>query len=199
MGDLDEATKKALNELTFEEINNSKFQHEVMEYGISAVVINQIMKRLMDVPARKISIDDFLEKYEIKRFKLDMVDKHAFFVFYKTIENDGIFFPKFAYWNNKGDVIEPKAELFDNDYGNKFLASQILTGKDYAYAWELMGLELEKKDLENPEIIRQGVIFGRDMFELCALEFERYKDNFSEKVKRLGGELIGYYTEVVGC
>ena len=66
---LDEATRKALNELTVEEVSRSvsyAYEHEMLWYGIDAVAHTHLMRMARDISKGKLIRDEFVEKYGLE-------------------------------------------------------------------------------------------------------------------------------------
>ena len=58
-------------------------------------------------------------------------------------------------------------------------------------------LNCRASDFENPELIEQGIRFGRDMWERRIRGFEKYQNRQPQKVTDLGRKLIEYYSDLV--
>ena len=97
--------------------------------------------------------------------------------------------------------------LFDRDYLNKFLAA---TWDDnykvdpekierYEYAFQLTDRKWKEEDFKNPELVGQGIKFGKDMWEICVDFYDKVKKEYPqpEKVDELGRKLIAYYSSII--
>ena len=65
---LDESTRKGLNELTAEEVSRSvsyAYEHEMLWYGIDAVAHAHLMRMAKDISEGKLSQEEFAEKYSL--------------------------------------------------------------------------------------------------------------------------------------
>lgn len=182
---LDETVKKALNELTKEEVNQNTsygYGHEILWYGVDAVIHTHLMRMARDVSKRKLPLDKFIETYglESRRTRI-LVDL-------ERIETDGIFIPR--------HTTRGKVHLFHSDYLNRVYFWD--AEKDYAK--QLIERKWELSDLENLELVEQGIRFGRDMWASCVKGFERKRETPQPiKVTDLGRELISYYDKIVNA
>lgn len=204
---LDEATQRALNELSETELRHSTYDHEILWYGVDAVAHVHLMQMAKRIAEGKISIEDFMEKYgldfgerPIKFYDQVLAFEGGFSGLLKAIENDGIFIPQQAYRITHGKA-ERLIQFFGGDYFNLIRKSS-WTNKDYANA--LIRRKWQPLDLKSPEIIEQGVRFGRDMWKTCVEGFEiiqrggKYGEPQPQHITDLGRKLIAYYSTIVG-
>ncbi len=104
---LDEITKKELNELTLDEVSRSvsyAYEHELFWYGINSVVHIHLMRMSRDISKGKSLLDEFIKKYELDFINSD----YGFFLSLKKIEFDGIFIPQQAYYNSNEKILDGK-------------------------------------------------------------------------------------------
>jgi len=211
--DIDESTRKAVNALTLEEVkgeNSHPYNHEILWYGVDAVVHFHLMTVAQDISGGKISQEEFFERYEL-RFNDSL---HLLIVPLEKIESDGIFIPKHAYWDKKGNIRKRRRKifLFNVDYNN-FIRGEGWVDKEYAR--QLTYRSWHPSDLKDPVLIEQGVKFGRDLWITCVDVFEKTKDGDGclmgvdadgkeyysppqpEKITDLGEKLIAYYSAIV--
>ena len=198
---LDEATKNGLNELTVEEVSREvsySYEHEMLWYGVEAVAHAHLMRMAKDISDGRLSQEKFVEKYG-----LDFGSKNSGFVFpLEKIESDGIFIPQQAYWGSDGQRCERKVHFFEHDYINRVRHDGWI---EKEYAMQLIDRKWQPSDLENPELVQQGIKFGRDMWRTCVEGFHREKNGDPEfndpaqpqKVTDLGEKLIEYYSALV--
>ncbi len=205
---LDETTKKELNDLTKAEVSRSisfAYEHEMLWYGIDAVAHVYLMRMARDISKGILKQDEFIRKYE-----LDFGNQECGFVLsLNKIESDGLFIPQQAYCPGNGKRLDRKIHFFNGDYDNR-VRHKGWVDKDYAN--QLMERKWEPSDLENPELVEQGVKFGRDMWGTCVKEFEISKRGIlkeiyngkriyslpqPQKVTDLGEKLITYYSALI--
>lgn len=187
---LDEATRKGLNELTAEEVSRSvsyAYQHEILGYGIDAVVHTYLMRMARNISEGKLSKEEFAKKYN-----LELGNQYGLIVSLKQIEFKGIFIPQQAYW----DRDDRKIHFFNPDLGNRVYHDSWI---DKDYALQLIDKKWQLSDLENPKLVEQGIKFGRDMWRTCVEGFNRTKREYSQpqKITNLGEKLIEYYSVLV--
>lgn len=175
---LDEITKKALNELTIEK-GSCAYEHEIIWYGIDAVAHVHLMRMAKDISKGRLSKEKFIKKYELefgnKNHSFGDWD-HGFVVPLEKIESDGIFIPRQAYLNAEGERFDRKVWFFNRDYCNVFLYNAD------KYPVRLIEKKWQPSDFENSELIEQGIKFGKDMWEICVKRFEEYKGKPKERV-----------------
>lgn len=205
---LDEITKKELNELTLEEVSppaSYAYGHEILWYGINAVTHTHLMRIVKDVIQGKLSKEEFIDRYDIE-FKNK---GYGFNVSLKAIEDDGIFIPQQAYLEGIRSEKEYEVPLFTKDYVNRLNYSNWV---DKGYAKRLMNREWKPVDFETLRLIEEGDRFGKDMWRTCIEGFDLNKDNKlyelyginkesmpkqPKKVTRLAESLIEYYSDIV--
>ncbi|MFA6073802.1 MAG: hypothetical protein WC758_06840 [Candidatus Woesearchaeota archaeon] len=205
--DLDIMLKNTLNSLTLENLKfgtdvNHGFNHGLLLYGVEAITHNYLMQKAEDVSAGKLSKGEFIQKYNLgfltdgKDIGLEFaIKKYGFFVApINTLESEGIFIPKQADWNILGEKLNKKVNLFGLDYTNLIYRDN-WTNKDYALS--LIHRKWQPEDLENPELVEQGIKFGEDMWKTCVAEFNEYKHRQSASITDLGQKLIDYYSKIV--
>ncbi|HLC71378.1 MAG TPA: hypothetical protein VJI32_05190 [Candidatus Nanoarchaeia archaeon] len=231
---LDDATKKALNKLTLEEAGvhpldytnpdsvlrrdaNGGYAHEILWYGVDAITHVHLMRMARDISSQKLSPEGFVKKYNLT-FE-DLTKQHGLRggwirVPLTKIESGGIFIPRQAY-SVKGNRRrkDRQIHLFDGDYGNRVELNPRTPNEpdpwpNKQYAKQLMNRGWKSSDLESPELVEQGIRFGKDMWQTCVQGFEwcsnyRYEGWGIEeslqlpKVTELGRKLIAYYEEII--
>lgn len=202
----DEPIKRAVNELTEEESGMEKsyaFNHELLCYGLQSVAHAYIMQIAKEISSGGISLDEFIQKYDIK---FGGVEKFQISV--QGIKSDGIFIPNVEHYKDDGRTFW----LFNDDHRNRiYRAGEFISGKfvsdwkDQNYADALTRRVWQPSDLENLNLIEQGLKFGRDMWKTCVIGFDRYKQGHQEhrvpaqtqKVTDLGEKLINYYSAII--
>lgn len=198
---LSKKVKEEINSLTRKEIvKNYAYTHELRWYGLDAVAHFHLMDKARDVYGGKISKDDFVEKY---RLRFDKYGRIA--VPFESIEKDGVFIPEMAYWGKKGRS-EVDVSLFKGDHKNRIFMD---SWKNKDSAKGLINRKWEFSDFGTSYLVEQGVIYGKDMWRSCVEEFEETKNGviydgcvceppMDPKIKRLGENLIGYYSGLIG-
>ncbi len=193
--DLDEVTRKCLNELTREEVSRSvsyAYEHELLWYGIDAVVHSHLMLMAQDISNGTLSNDKFIEKYG-----LDFDNQNdGFFAPLERIESNGIFIPQQAYWDEEGKRCDRRIHFFYDDYVNRVLRDGWV---DKEYAMKLIRKKWQPSDLENRELVEQGIKFGRDMWKTCVEGFYRVNRKYPQpqKVTDFAEKLMTYYSALV--
>lgn len=205
---IDEDVKKAFDELEWDDIEGSEcypLRHELLWYGIKAVAHFHLMHM---VGLTDEITPEFTEKYRLDLEETNPTHFHytkikhtghgGFYVPLKAVEQDGIYFPKAAYYDGAGRIHERLVPLFEQDYINCILRDS-WTDKEYATkfigkVWAVGHL------LWNNE---KGIRFARDLWKTCVAGFEKYKDGHSDwkpedppqpqKITDLGRKLIAYY------
>ncbi|GEM_PF-1423079 len=195
---LDGAIIKELNELTKEEVSRKvsyPYEHEILWYGIDAIAHTHLMRMAKDISEGKLSQDEFVKKY-----RLDFRRSDGFVASLEKIESDGIFIPQQACSDEEGKKFDREVHLFNSDYGN-IVRNKSWVNKEYAI--ELMDRRWQPSDLRNPDLVEQGIKFGRDMWLTCVEGFETSQRGFldvsrqPQKVTDLGRKLIEYYSALV--
>lgn len=195
---LDGAIIKELNELTKEEVSRKvsyAFEHEILWYGIDAIAHAHLMRMAKDISEGKLSQDEFVKKY-----KLNFRRSYGFVGSLEKIESDGIFMPQHTCRDGEGNKFDREVHFFNSDYGNR-VNKKCWENKKYAI--ELMGRRWQPSDLRNPELVEQGIKFGRDMWLTCVEGFEVAQKGYldvsaqPQKVTDLGRKLIEYYSALI--
>ncbi len=227
---LDRATRKALNGLTLEEIDESTlaafrasyggcykteverteversmaksanypYNHEILWYGVDAVVHVHLMREALDISAGKVSLADFMTKFALN-FNSPFQGNPC--VPMSRIRADGIFIPPQAQ-HSKYSVA-----LFNEDYNIRVGIDDLLPREswpDKEYARKLIKREWSPSDLECKELVEQGVQFGKDMWNTCMAGYKQYKEGKEKEgepqaqvVTNLARKLITYYEKIV--
>lgn len=202
---LDEKVKKAVNSLTAEEISRETsfaFEHELVWYGIEALTHIHIMSKARDIAIRERNLQGFLDTYQLA------FTPHPgnTLVHLQKLEEDNIFIPHQAYWGKPKP--ERKIQLFSQDYFNKLFPRELnYSTRDKIDAWfknnyaaKLMYQRvLQPKDLENEEVVSQGIEFGKEIWNQIVHSFQKYSKEFSQpkKVTNIGNALIAYYDQII--
>jgi hypothetical protein len=190
---LDEATKKGLDEITKEKVISSceAYDHEILWYGIEAVAHAYLMQMALDI-SKKLPQDEFVKKYDLNFESQD----YGFIVPFEKIESEGIFIPQLARcrWPS-----ERRFHLFSPDYRNR-IRSDCWVERDYAR--QLLDRKWQSSDLEDAELVLQGVKFGRDLWKTCVDGFHKMKKGVLRpaqplEITNLGEKLIEYYSTIV--
>lgn len=197
---LDEETKKALNALSAREVSRSvsyAYEHEILWYGIEAVAHAHMLQR-----AKEISEGEFTREEFLSLFCLDfeegnhhsMGDSFQFVGPLKNIESSGIFIPQHAYSTEKPRMIF----YFSSDYRNR------LRRTDNALYY-LLDRKWQPSDLEDKQLITEGIFFARKLWNNCVEHFHEFKGGDPkhndppqpENVTILAERLIEYYDVIV--
>ena len=201
---LDKKLEKRLNALTPEEINSRvswAYNHEVLWYGVEAVAHFYLMKIAQAIFKGKLSKEEIIEKYN-----LTFVGENSGLIKGSIYEmtKDKIFIPKQLSDSAYSDTYRHKGEIsfFSSDYLNR-VARDCWIDKEYAQ--QLINHNWQPEDLENQELIQQGIRFGKDMWATCVNGFEQYKELGVEqkfyaknkKVNKLARGLIKYYSQII--
>ncbi len=205
--DIDESTKEALNNLSWDEVSHYSYGHEILWYGIDSVVHVHMMRMARDVAMGKITRDEFIRKYGLD-FEVNKICGSL-----RKVEEDGIFIPKHKYLDEDEDdgVLESAREeaeflLFDLDY--------FLIGgdekKEREYNEKLISKEWQPSDLENIELIELGIKCGQYMWGERVLGYQKSKNgrpadrrtpvniiSLRKNVQILAEKLIEYYSSIV--
>jgi len=195
---LDETTKKGLNNLTREEVDRNvsyAYEHEILWYGMDAIAHIVLMRNANNTLKGKWSMDQFIQKYDLKFGKINRYF-NGISMPLKKVELDGIFIPQQAYWDEEGKIKKRELCFFNPDYSNRI----DLNSYGFFYkkkAKELVAKTWGKSDLENPELIQQGIEFGKQMWGSCVEEFEKKKKTTPQKVIDLCEKLNRYYSNLV--
>lgn len=215
---LDEATRKALNELTEEEASGKvspAYGYEILGYGIKAVAHAHLMQMARGIAEGRLSRGEFIEKYGLEFMDNGLIEKYGsefmdnglgFFAPLEKIESDGIFIPQQAYTSGekRSDNI---VWFFDPDWHNRVFSHY---WADKEYALQLLDRKWQPSDLENPELVQQGARFGREAWLTCVVRFDEIVNRVPgehsggndtpaqpKKVTDLGRKLIPYYSALV--
>jgi hypothetical protein len=99
--------------------------------------------------------------------------------------------------NLQGEKENRKIQLFNFDYGNRFIWHE--NSEVRKYAQNLYTRKWQPEDLENLELIEQGIKFGKDMWQTCVKGFiKTNKENSKSKnIVEVYAELIKYYSKIV--
>lgn len=187
---LDETVKRALNELTREEVSREvsyAYEHEILWYGIDAVAHTHLMNIARDIPNGNLSVEEFIEKYSVEFGS----GSYSFLVSLDGIEADGIFIPQ--------QRVHRAVNLFDVDYKNRLRRDSWV---EKNYAGDLINItRWQPRYLKNSRLIEHGVKFGRDMWQTCVTGFDQTNKRHPQpqKVTDLGRELIKYYNGIVNA
>lgn len=189
--ELNDEVKHALNTFTPEEISRKisyPFEHEILWYGIDGVAHAHLMRK-----AKELGAEQFVAKYVLNR---EMNSSASVPVCLDTtIENDGIFIPRARHYDlHTGKFDQDTAvPLFFVDYRGKFNRSDLWWLTERGKKWKV-------EDFANPEILRQGVEFGIDLWNASVKRFEKYLPDYPQQLQRvtdLARKLIEYYNLVV--
>jgi hypothetical protein len=191
----------SLKELDFQTENNYAFNHELLNYGVQAVTHSYLMQKAKNVIQGNVTKDEFVQKYGLEflsvgRGLLELSSKrYGFFVMpLNKIESDGVFIPQQSYWNSEGKKLNREINLFGLDYANLIYGDR-WNNKDYAL--NLLHRKWQPSDLENSELVEQGIKFGEDMWKSCVEGFDKHKSKQSQKLTSLGQNLIDYYSKII--
>lgn len=203
---LDEATQNAINALSRDASQKSyAFGHEILFYGLEAVAHYHIMHMAMRIPG-EIQPIDFIEKYELL-FKIDPksycpeLATPQFTGRLASLTKDGIFIPHQAY-DFPGVRHAGKITFFDGDYRNRMRNDSWLN-KLLGHA--LIGRIWRAEDLQDTELVSQGIEFSRDLWRTCVWGFNYYKNGVTESsiqpqpeyITELGERLLEYYSSLI--
>lgn len=209
--ELDEATKKAINDLSLDDASREHsyaFEHELLFYGVEAVAHYHLMNMARGIFEGEISIDEFVKKYALS-FGINPESMHPqlaspqFTGNLTLLANDKIFVPQQAY-NLPGVRRSGKVRFLYSDYRNRMHND---SWTDKASAKALIKRIWQPSDLQNPELVKQCARFGRDLWQTCVSGFDRYKNGDKTEfytipqqpkhVTELGEQLIEYYSSLV--
>jgi|TARA_Y100000310_G_scaffold124950_2_gene123772 hypothetical protein len=217
-GTLDDATKQALDDLPGELVTrftSYAYFHEILLRGIDAVAHVHLMRSAQDVLDEKISLNELRRKYRLD-FGLKgteggqtMID--GFIGHLSTVEGDGLFVPRHAYSDERGQQIKRRMIRFFSRRNYEKIDDDTWTDKDYAL--QLVERRWRPGDLRNQELVAQGLRFGRDLWNASVAAFEesqergavldyrhgqvQYGPPQSQEVTELGRKLIAHYSSVV--
>jgi hypothetical protein len=196
---LDAQTEQALNELDINRINDEKnyaYQHDLVLYGIDAMIHVFIMKALKTFIEKKSSIHTLIAKYGIDN------TPSGFEIYLNKIEDAGIFIPI-----HKQQQTDPKLKriiFFDPDYLNFVWTERLIGTRDsfdklHAWAKGLVTRKWTIADLENITLVEEGIKFGRTMWEYKIKEYEKYKVKYGldKDIAVLAEKLIQYYSSII--
>ena len=196
-------TKAALDERTADgKLEHRAFIRYVLDYGVKAMAHVHLMSMARNIAAGQISLDDFVADYG-----LDFEHEPRIFLGrLKSMEDDSVYVPQTAYRYICGEIggLGSKrpgmVPYFSSDYKNLFIGTS-LTEQGYIEGTpiELFEKDWKPEDLQNPEIVEQGIVFGKKLWELSVAEFEKrhpeiVSDSFVMNAARL---LIDHYHKVV--
>jgi len=195
---IDDATQIALNELSRQEVTSSySYFHELLWYGVEAIAHILLMQEAQANISSGIPVEKLAGKFDL------IFPRRDYFIGpLKAVERIEIFVPKHAYLiHSEGD--ERKVRYFDGDYRNRFRYMDDWADKKSAF--DLMKRDWQISDLKDPELVKRGLRFGRDMWRKCYEGFEKYKEGtgtLTEKptpqhILDLGRKLIAYYSSIV--
>ena len=187
---IDESTRTALNSLSrvvIQNINNTAYGVEILSYGVDAIAHFHLMSMAKDVAEGRLKKEKFIETYGIQ-FKGDM----GFLGSLDGAVADGIFIPQQRVLDENGI----KIWYFDLDYGNR-IVHESWTDKEYAR--QLLDRQWQPSDFENPELVEQGIRFGRDMWQTCSVGFNKRKNAQSSRINELAEKLISYYSAIANA
>lgn len=201
---LDEATKLAIDGLSSEDTSRERsyaFEHELLFYGVEALIHYHIMNMARNISEGKISTDEFVKKYRLifgDDPELEYTNVSPQFIGnLKLLTDDGIFVPQQAY-NLPHVRSNGKVRFFDSDYRNR-LSYDGWSNKQLAHT--LIDHIWRPADLQNLELTRQGVEFARDLWQTCIWGFNFYKDGQGKTqprhVTEPGEQLIEYYSSLI--
>jgi len=201
---LDAEVQEALNALTkYEVMLSSAYYHEIVWYGLDAVAHVHVMRKAKEVAEGKLSTDEFVNKYDLN-WKITKLTNGTSLVKpciqLKKVASDGIFMPKHLNCIGGWEDYSREVRLFNYDYLNR-VSLDSWTNKEYAK--DLVRTSWSG-DLKDADLIEQGIIFGKDMWNTCSVGFEnwvkelhRIRKNQPQKVTDLGRKLIEYYSAIV--
>jgi hypothetical protein len=211
--ELSPEVKDGLNGLSKEEVKlsvNYAYRHNLLGYGVNAIAHVHLMRKAKEYLLPKIlPLAEFIAKYGLTFDK-----RWGLLGPLKKIESDGIFVPRQKHWaeyGEDGEEDEIILNYFGQDYGNKLLSGE--DREKYRYAEALMKKKWQPEDLENPELLEQGLRFGQDLWTICVQDFHSSKNGTirvlfpdgrrllnppqPQKVTDLAERLIEYYCELL--
>jgi len=182
---IDEATKVALNNLP-EEGNGYAFTHDILWYGIDAIVHFYLMTKAKEISEE--IVENFMRKYDVN------FDESLFSVGLEGIKRAGVFIPQLK----KGRIY-----LFSLDYRAKLLFTD-----EYSYSGELLKRIWILSDLGDSRLIELGIKCGKDMWRNSLKTYEMTKDGKDHKGRDMYGpvpsevqvlteKLISYYSTLI--
>lgn len=183
---------RELESLTSKEINRNvsyAFEHELLWYGVDAVVHYHVMDRVKDVTAE--TLPEFAQKYKLGR-GTQFWNEHHIAISADTLEQDGIYIPK----QRRGGIVA----LFENDYFANRGFNGTFDRDNFMKLGQLKKRSWENSTLLDKEIQERGLQWSKELWMDCVAGFKKYKNGGgdipkqSEKVTRLGEELIAYYS-----
>lgn len=209
MASLDDTTKREIDLLTPNEVSRGTsyaFEHELLWYGVEAVAHHHLMRQARDVAHGKTTFPAFCRKYQLISGKWKSGAPRFLAVPLKTIEHDGVYVPKQAYWDDAGTNHERDIRLFSGDYRNRFYQDNTKNAKKDITLIELFEKrKFDKASLKDPRFIADGIRFSRDLWRRAVRGFEEYQRGDERidiavqptHVTRLGGKLMRYYSALI--
>ncbi len=206
---LDEATKRALNALSSEDVNNYRYMHAIALYGLEALAHNYLVGKALEIESDEdlaqfladndlvfgekhygsFTFDDIGDKLHLQGLEFNL----GFITPLRILEKDGIFVPEYAY-KLRGDFVRT-VHYFSGDYTNMQPYGTWKMSPDDARG--LMERRWQPEDFKDKELMSRGLQFGQDLWSSCVAEFERYKGELPTHVATLAQKLINYYSAII--
>jgi len=204
---LDDATKKAVNELTIDEVLpekipgdfNASYYDFIVHYGVSALAHFHLMKKAEEINSGKMSIEEFIDKYNIKFSAVPYIYSFEGTPF---VEDSGIFVPAHPIPELGASTPQRRIAFFDRDLFN-VTRYRNFPEETYGYAWKLAKRVWQQPDLADKRLVADGARFGKDMLLECAAGWNQNKNGgrdqkpLSPKLLDLGNRLMDYYLVLV--
>jgi hypothetical protein len=201
-----------INALTKEELSSSyTLKGIIIKHGLNGVIHNYVMNNLLRVIDDKSLREDYLRKIGLE------IENKKLFVLPTLIEKYGLFIPNIRLLDTHD--LQQRFALFTENSGNKlvllytkhlgeartindsFRLKKLTEATD-----ELVNFEWKLEDLSNKLIVAKGAAFGKDIWDMCKIEYlssasriSNCSDSIRDKptIKMAAEILVTYYDAVV--